>query len=218
MTFETKYVAPPGRARALLERLQRGFPADGEFPENRVHSVYFDTPSLDAMAEVDNGDFRKEKVRVRWYEDGSLASPVFLECKRKEGVRRAKERILLDDFDPRVPLHHPKWLSIPSLLREKDGLPRSGLLEPVLHVTYRRHRFTEPSSGLRLSLDHEIRAARVHPRRAAAAPLSSRPSPLSVFEIKGKRRDLPSCLRFVRELGARRRAFSKYGLWIDLFR
>jgi hypothetical protein len=217
VSFESKYVSQSSAVPMLLERLAACCRVDAEYPANRVHSVYFDSPDLRAMAEVDNGDFHKAKVRVRWYEemDGSR-SGAFLECKRKVGVRRVKARYPLPDLEVSLPLHHPRWIEVPrNLLADGAELP-GGLLQPTLHITYTRHRFVEPLSGLRLALDAQLRAARVHPRFARSGAIAGRPAPVAVFEAKGDTRRLPETLRFVRSFGARRRAFSKYGLWNEL--
>lgn len=220
MPFETKYVAPRGAAPSLLERLRKSFAQDGEHPVNQIHSVYFDTVAGDAFAEVDNGDFYKTKVRVRWYGSADQASPqngpVFVECKSKTGPRRHKIRVQLDSVRTDLPLHHPSWLRLPHLLLEQGAAIPKGLLQPTVHVSYRRHRFVEPTRNLRVALDSDIRAAAVHPRFSRVQGLVNRPAPWLVFEAKGATRQLPASLRFVTAMGARRMAFSKYGLWNEL--
>jgi len=220
MSFESKYVAPKGTAPLLLERLRKSFAQDGEYPVNQVHSVYYDTAAGDAFAEVDNGDFYKTKVRVRWYgsmTDGSRREgPVFVECKSKSGPKRHKIRVKLDSVRTDLPLHHPQWLSLPQVLLEQGAMIPRGLLQPTIHVSYRRHRFLESTHDLRIALDSDIRAAAAHPRFARVHALMRRPAPWLVFEAKGATRQLPPSLRFVKALGARRMAFSKYGLWNEL--
>ena len=217
MPFETKYVTPAARAPVLLERLRRSLPPDGEFPSNRIHSVYFDTPGLASLAEVDNGDYRKCKVRARWYEDGRAAEAdaprAFVECKAKTGTRRHKVRVEVPDLQRNLPLQHPAWLRLPALLRGAGAALPAGLWTPSLHITYRRHRFVDPASGVRLALDHEIRVARAHPRLMRFAAVGCESAPAAVFEVKGKSRALPAQLSFVTAMGARRQSFSKYGLW-----
>ena len=201
----------------LLGRLAAACPVDGDHPTNRVHSVYFDGQEMSAMDEVANGDYLKAKVRVRWYEgDSGRASSAFLECKRRGGSRRHKDRIPLPELTPTLPLHHPAWHAIPHQLRTIGVELRHGLLQPTLHVSYRRHRFVEPLTKLRLALDVDIRCARMHPRLARAAAITRQAADRIVFEAKGSQRELPPTLRFITTLGVRRRSFSKYGLWLDL--
>lgn len=220
MSFESKYVAPRGLAPLLLERLRKTFPLDGEYPVNQVHSVYYDTVDGAAFGEVDNGDFYKTKVRVRWYArpeaGGRREGPVFVECKSKTGTKRHKIRVKLDAVPTDRPLHHPCWLGLPQLLLEHGAEIPRGLLQPTIHVSYRRHRFVEPTSDLRIALDSDIRAAGVHRRFSRSQSMMQQPAPLLVFEAKGATRELPASLRFVKTMGARRMAFSKYGLWNEI--
>lgn len=209
--FESKFVAPAAAAAPLLRRLEHACAADGEHPDDEIHSVYFDSPRGDAVAEVDNGDYHKDKVRVRWYGGGD--SPAFVELKQKIGSRRNKVRVPVPELRRDLPLHHPAWLIVPTRLRAAGAAPPAGLLQPTLHICYRRHRFVDAATGARLALDREIRAVDVHPRFARLAALARRPTPWCVFELKAASRHLPVNLRFVIELGARRQAFSKYGLW-----
>lgn len=217
MSYESKYVAPSSLARVLLSRLTAVCRRDGEHPVNRVNSVYLDDRELTAMDEVANGDYLKAKVRVRWYEDAAgRPSAAYLECKRKIGCRRNKDRIALPGLQPMLPLHHPAWQRLPLELRAVGGELPHGLLRPTLHISYRRHRFVEPLTGLRLALDDDIRVARMHPRIAHAAAVTRQAANQIVFEAKGDIRELPPNLQFVTAIGARRSSFSKYGLWLDL--
>ncbi len=220
MSLETKYVAPAACGHLLLQRLKAVCKPDPRFRTNHVHSVYFDTADFDAMSEVENGDYYKTKVRIRWYESGPRsASGAFLESKCKIGRRRDKRRIALpDSFRGDLPLEDPAWRRYPPLLAREGAPVPGGELQPSLHVTYRRHRFVEPTTGLRLSLDDTIRLPRVHQRLASVAAVVRRPAAWIVFETKGDQRQLPPTLLFIHDFGARRRAFSKYGLWRGLLR
>lgn len=217
MSFESKYVAASHIAPQMLRRLEASCRADGEHPTNRVHSVYFDTPQLEAIAEVDNGDYHKLKIRLRWYTDaGGAATTGYLECKRKRGPQRAKGRVAVPDFDSELPLHDGRWLRLPPRLATAGHPIPRGQLQPTLHISYRRHRFVEPLTGMRLALDSNIRVVRANRRFSALAAIAAVPAPFMVFEAKGDQRRLPPTLAFVRAFGARRQSFSKYGLWSDL--
>ena len=64
--FERKFFILPrniGFAYALLRQICR---PDGEYPEGQVNSLYFDTPDLDQYVRSAAGDFKKDKVRLRW--------------------------------------------------------------------------------------------------------------------------------------------------------
>src|SRR5215470_13619678 len=75
---------------------------DDQFPENVVHSIYFDSPDLASYAEKANGDYLKTKLRLRWYAErreraSEAGGPwtAWLELKMRTGSRGAKRRRLL---------------------------------------------------------------------------------------------------------------------------
>ncbi len=210
MSFESKFVAPVHVGPRLAVRLGQVLARDPAHPLDRVHSVYFDSWDGRAAAEVRDGDFYKTKLRVRWYAS-SGAGRAWLERKQKIGARRVKSRRPLDGFDPRAPLGDPRWRRLAAQLAAGDAGSFIGVVEPVLHLAYRRRRFVHRPSGLRVALDDDIRLLGVHPRIAAAAPLRDVALRELVLEVKGDSRELPRELAFVRDLGLRRRAFSKYG-------
>ena len=226
MSLETKYVLPMRRSELLLRRLAATAQPDPSYRCNRVHSVYFDTPDLEAMSEVENGDYYKAKVRLRWYEDQSPDASrepeiAYLECKRKIGRRRDKRRVKIsadEGLAVRLPLSDPRWKRYLALLRAEGVELPSAQLEPLLHVSYRRHRFFDPTTGLRLALDDQIRLPRVHVRLSAAAAEVRTLAPWAVFEVKGEQQELPPALRCVYSMGARRSSFSKFGLWRECLR
>lgn len=214
MSFERKYIAPGSVAPRVAARLAHCLPADPEFPLDEVHSVYFDSPEQTALDEVANGDFHKTKVRVRWYGSTGPAA-AYVECKRKLGARRSKQRVPVQGVDPRLPLHHPGWSRAVEPLRSVDfDLPR-GQLEPTLHLRYRRRRFVEPESGVRVAVDDRIQTVSAHPRWITAVSPAGHAIPWTVVECKGNERTLPEKLTWLGAFGLRRASFSKYGLIRD---
>jgi hypothetical protein len=209
---ELKFMLPAGRvdlARRWLEIVCR---RDREYPAARVWTVYYDTPQLASLSEKINSDYLKVKIRLRWYSetDQAPAGPVFIEAKSREGSIRTKVRVVIphDAADVcRWRLQDPRLLSFPALLRD-HGVSVRDLWQPVLLVRYRRDRFVEPVSGARVSLDAEIAAAAVNPRFLPATD----PTPIGpgILEVKGDAEELPTALRPLLRLGARKRSFSKY--------
>lgn len=220
---ELKFVVPAGRVEALAANLGRFLTPDPEFPDNRVVTTYFDTRELTALDEKLNGDSRKQKVRLRWYESPSFAASAprpsaprppeigcFLEVKLRQGRLRWKLRAaaaLEVERWRRLPLEHPGWIDLPRRLAPPEfGLP-SGLV-PTTVVHYRRRRFVDPASGARIALDSGIHAAACH-RGLFPAGAATRLRD-AVLEVKTGD-DLPPALRWlVRGAGLRRRALSKY--------
>ena len=209
---EVKFVFPGATvevARTILRAVCR---REEPHAASLVETIYFDGPGLESLEEKLGSDYRKSKIRLRWY-DGRAA--VWLEVKRRFGSRREKLRVpvALDGRElSRQSLDAPSLATLPALLAAAGEAPPAGLA-PAVHLAYRRERFVEPASALRLALDSEIAPIRVA-ARAATVPGVRRVaaggcSPYLV-EIKGGSRDLPPALAALAALGGRRESFSKY--------
>ncbi len=215
LDHEVKFVFPAA-ALAVAQAILRGTCLREEpHAASLVETIYFDGQGLESLAEKLGSDYRKTKVRLRWY-DRSPA--VWLEVKRRVGSRREKLRLPLPAavFDGRElsrrSVDDPALKQVPTFL-VAAGEASPATLQPALHLAYRRERFREPASGLRISLDSEIVALRIADWAAAVPGVrrlpGSRRSPVLV-ELKGGSRDLPPTLAALAALGGRRESFSKY--------
>ncbi len=211
--LERKWAMParlsPRVARFLAARLR----PDPEHAEGHVCSIYYDTPDWRFVEEKLSSDFLKTKVRLRWYEDAQrrpLSPKAFLEVKVKLGGAREKLRVpspidsgLLSEMS----LSDRRLRGLPRLA-ETQGVRLPSPLLPGFLVRYRRRRYVEPSSGLRLSLDDRIHVPIVN--RAMVPRSLPGHLDLAVLEVKGAQGDLPRSLQPLFELGLRQRALSKY--------
>ena len=65
--IERKFFVLPkniGLAYGLLQHVCR---LDSEYPSEQINSLYFDTADLNQHEKSSSGDYRKDKVRIRWY-------------------------------------------------------------------------------------------------------------------------------------------------------
>ena len=216
MRHERKFVCPAARQETVEAWLDHHCAPDGIFRHNLVFSLYFDSPDLALYDRKNNSDYLKWKVRVRWYgeADGTGFSEAgYLEVKAKEGALSRKTRVRLPvsgrELD-RDPFAAGADLALAEVL-EAHPWPAGDHLAPLCVIGYRRRRYVEMATGLRLALDTEIAARRVN----GALPLRPMPRPLeeAVLEIKGRGADglPPALLRLQPVAGLRRDAFSKYG-------
>jgi hypothetical protein len=215
LDHEVKFVLPAtaaGPARALLAGLCR---REEPHPRSRVGTIYFDDRTLTSAGEKQASDYRKTKVRVRWY-DG--AGALHLEVKRRFGSRREKLRLPVAGDGDQL---EAGGLAAAARLPVAATLAASGFfsggeslfdLAPVIRLDYQRERFVDAASDCRLSLDTEIVAIERAPWYAAARAGRQPDGGLAVaiVECKGPARALPYALRALDTLGARRRSFSKY--------
>jgi hypothetical protein len=170
---ELKFVAPSSMSAALQAALDALLAPDRAHPENVVASLYYDTAALDCLRDKEDGQLAKVKVRLRWYEDldgAALPGEGMLEVKRRFGTLRAKSRFataIAGGVWSRTPMDDAAWTAALDLALDA-GAPAAGWA-PALVVRYRRRRYTDPTSGTRVSLDTWIRAAGVRVGRGVAA-------------------------------------------------
>jgi len=194
--------------------------ADGQYPEGQINTLYFDTPDLDQHNRSASGDFRKDKVRIRWYdriEDPQATVPVYLEVKTRRGFASGKrrQRFLVPASRLEMANLGAGIIDRPTLittLAELGHYPERPL-QPVIVVSYWRYRFTEMFTGVRVALDRDIRSTMVAPGLGSG----ERDLPLrgGVIEVKGPSFELPPTLRHMRLLKSDWSRFSKYGHSID---
>jgi len=218
--IERKYFIWPrntGFARLFLRQVCH---PDREYPEGQVNTLYFDTPELDQYLRSSSGDFRKDKVRIRWYgylQDYRTTVPVYVELKTRQGFTSSKQR---------KRFHVPPQNLQPSNLSKGiiegnaliDTLASFGYfpespLRPVIVVSYWRYRLNEVFTGVRMSLDLHIRSCMV----AGGSGSGERELELrgGVIEVKGQNFELPPTIQQMKLLDTDWGRFSKYGSSID---
>ena len=219
--FERKFAVEPANAGFALSLLRHVCRADREYPADRVNSLYFDTEDLDQYEKSGAGAYRKDKVRIRWYGSDMLKGrgmPVYLELKTRQGFASSKQRkkFMVPTFSLKADNLKNGILdriAIIETLAEFGYFPEKPL-KPIIRISYRRYRFNEMMSGVRVSYDEDIRAVVVAPeffRQEAEIRLSN-----SVIEVKGPKIELPLMLRQLRILNLDWSRFSKYGSCLDV--
>ena len=219
--FERKFTVLPrnlGFAHAFLQQVCR---PDAEYAEGQVNSLYFDTADLDQYERSESGEFRKDKVRVRWYggTGGSDAMvPVFLELKSRDGFASSKQRRRLsvpaECLEPaRLREGIVDRATLVDTLAEFGHYPESPL-RPIVLISYRRYRFNEMLTGTRVSLDSRIRSRMVARElgRGEREPWLQ----CGVIEVKGPALELPVTLRGMRFLDTDWSRFSKYSQCVEV--
>lgn len=212
LDHEVKFVFPGATVEVARTILLAACRREAPHAASRVETIYFDGPGLESLDEKLGSDYRKAKIRLRWYDGGAA---VWLEVKRRVGSRREKLRAPapLDGRElSRRSLGAPDLGCVPALLAAVGEATPPGLA-PAVHLAYRRERFVEPASGLRISLDSAITPLRIAEWATAASGIRRSAAGLRspfLVELKGDRRDLPPALAALAALGGRRESFSKY--------
>jgi hypothetical protein len=218
--FERKFYILPAKTGFAYTLLRQVCRPDREFPKDTVNSLYFDTADLDQYERSEAGDYRKDKVRIRWYgtpTGGGEGVPVYLDLKMRRGFASSKIRKKLPTSGASLEPCNLRQGIISTILL-KDTLAEFGFfperpLRPVIVIRYERCRFNEIMSGVRVSFDCNIRATVV------ASELGCREReirlPGGVIEVKGPSLDLPVTLRRMSLLDTDWSRFSKYGSCLD---
>jgi hypothetical protein len=145
--------------------------------------------------------------------------PVFIELKTRQGFASSKQRRRL--LMPAARLEAAQLaggiVSQTTLLETLAGFGHfpDRPLRPVILITYRRYRFNEVMTGVRVSFDSDIRARLVSPGHPA--PSEEIALPGGVIEVKGPDLPLPLTLRRMKILDVDWSRFSKYGSCLDVF-
>ena len=212
---ERKYPLPAARAALLTAWLDARLPRDPQYPEGVVTSCYYDTANLDSYQESADGEFTKQKLRLRWY--GDPVDPyagVWLEVKSRDGARSTKQRFRYPStgIPNRLGLIIPDREELARRLRDLTPfttLPDEPTLQPTALIRYSRIRWQSSAGAVRASLDTDVRTS--NPR---GAPVWLPVADGSVLELKSSG-ELPPHVAHLRRLGLRRTAHSKYALAVE---
>ncbi|MBC8472045.1 MAG: VTC domain-containing protein [Planctomycetes bacterium] len=218
--FERKFFVLPRNidfAYALLRQFCR---LDSEYPKEQINSLYFDTEDLDEHLKSSSGDFRKNKVRIRWYhrlDDYRETVPVFLELKSREGFAGSKKRQKLPvPVDRLKPINLFKGIipgvTLMDTIASFGHYPKMPL-HPIIVISYWRYRFTELLTGMRVNLDCNIRSTIV--KRSLGYGERELKLAGGVIEVKGHEVELPVTLRRMSLLDIDWSRFSKYSSCLD---
>jgi hypothetical protein len=210
---EKKYVLDMAQALLAKTIISAHCLPDPHFAAATVHSIYFDTLDLQFLSEKIDSTYFKAKVRLRWYGDWDFKpdnGPAFLEAKIKEGGLQRKVRIQVSRTGrelAQLSLGDPELATLPVLLATR-GVGLCASARPVFVISYRRMRFIDPMTGVRIALDQDIHASR-H-ALSCPGPAGSPMLSFAVIETKGNLASLPPYLAPLMTMGLRPESFSKY--------
>jgi hypothetical protein len=126
-------------------------------PSSLVSTIYYDDARLSACHDNLDGNPRRAKVRLRWYDDDDQEGHLFFEIKRRVDSMIHKERLAIRSSVPLARMTYPEILA--ELKRILPTAAREMLLhrpEAMLLSQYRREYFRAPGRLARITLDEEI--------------------------------------------------------------
>ena len=218
--IERKFYIEPQRVLLALGLLRHSCRPAPEFREERINSLYFDSPELAEHLRSMAGEFDKNKIRIRWYgtpQELVGEVPAFLELKSRQGFASSKWRRSITVPAERLARGELHAGIVPAAeltqVLAQFGFFRETPLVPVINVSYWRYRFTELSTGYSVALDCDIHSTMV--MRHLGSGESNLRLAGGVVEVKGPRMELPVPLRSLKKLGVDWTRFSKYSSCIE---
>lgn len=215
---ELKYAITSADCLALRQRLRTVMKADPHAGADgcyTIRSIYFDNYRDKALREKIDGVQRREKFRIRYYNDDF--SFITLEKKIKHNELCMKLDAPLTQAEFRSILQKPgSWmLSHPApLVRELCCKMNTQQLRPRVLVSYVREPYVYAAGNVRITFDSRIRTSLFQTSFADGAlpDISAADAPGDiVLEVKYDA-FLPEIIRQLLQSGnLRQQAFSKYG-------
>ena len=215
---ELKFAIPYADYLAMRARLRAVMTADPHADASgtyRIRSIYFDNSDDKALREKIDGIGKREKFRIRYYNDDF--SFITLEKKMKLGSLCLKYDARLTEEECRRLLSgdtafmrdHPR-----ELVRELYAKMTYQGLRPRVLVSYVREPYVFPAGNIRVTFDSRIRTTLFHREflTEQVSDISATDAPGDmILEVKYDA-FLPELIQdLIQVPGIRQQAFSKYG-------
>lgn len=213
---ELKYMISYADYLSIRKRIRTVMKTDPHTSEEgtyRIRSVYFDNDDDKALREKNDGAGKREKFRIRYYNDD--LSFITLEKKIKSDKLCLKcdapitelefRKILAGDID---------WMkdSSQELVQELYAKMKYQRLKPRVRVSYLREPYIYAPGNVRVTFDSEIRTSLFQKEFLGATDISATDTPQEmILEVKYDA-FLPEIIQqLVQVRGTGQQAFSKYG-------
>ncbi len=215
---ELKYAIPYADYLALRTRLRAVMTADPHTNADgryQIRSIYFDNSDDKALREKIDGIGRREKFRIRYYNDDlsfiTLEKKMKIDslCLKYDAVITETECRRILDGDLEWMKNHPQ-----PLVRELYAKMRYQRLRPRVLVSYVREPYVFAPGNVRITFDSNIRTTLFHQTflTKETHDVSATDTPQDrILEIKFDA-FLPQIIQDLIQIpGIRQQAFSKYG-------
>ena len=215
---ELKFEIPYGEYVVMRTRLglvMKPDPHTGEDGRYRIRSIYFDNSDDKALREKIDGIAKREKFRIRYYNDDF--SFITLEKKLKVNDLCLKyDAVISEEVCRKILDGDSAWMlsSENGLIKEFYAKMKYQRLKPRVLVSYTREPYIFKAGNVRITFDSEIRTSLYSQDflKKDVRDISATDTPqYMLLEVKYDRY-LPDIIRNILQInGARQQAFSKYG-------
>ncbi len=214
---ELKYPIGPAEYHALRQRLRTVMKRDSHAGADglyTIRSVYFDNYRDKALREKVNGVQRREKFRIRYYNDDLSFITLEKKIKHNDLCRKIDAPLTAEEYRRLLLQPGPWMLEHPEeLVRELYCKMKTQQLRPRVLVSYVREPYVYAAGNVRVTFDSHIRTSLFQRNFAngAVPDISAAESPgAAILEVKFDA-FLPEIIRSLLQIGTlRQQAFSKY--------
>ena len=215
---ELKYMVPYAEYLSLRERLRKVMltdPHTGPDGKYRIRSIYFDNVYDKALKEKVDGVAKREKFRIRYYNDDF--SFLTLEKKMKiDNLCLKYDARITEEECRKILAGDLEWMkdSPLELVKELYAKMHYQLMKPRVLVSYTREPYIYPAGNVRVTFDSEIRTSLFCQEflTKEVMDISATDTPQDmILEVKYDA-FLPEVIQDIVQLNViRQQAFSKYG-------
>jgi hypothetical protein len=201
--------------RSRLKLIMKPDPHTGPDGKYRIRSIYFDNSSDKALKEKIAGVAKREKFRIRYYNDDlsfiTLEKKMKIDdlCLKYDATITVEECRKLLDGDTAWMIDHPE-----GPVRELYAKMNYQMLRPRVLVSYVREPYIYPPGNVRVTFDSEIRTSLYNRDFITGniSDISATDSPEDMLMEVKYDAFLPEIIQdIIQGKGTRQGAFSKYG-------
>lgn len=157
MRYERKYQINDKRIYIISNHLKTlGF--FREYPTRYVNSIYYETNNFELFNSSEAGYSERTKIRIRWYDNSDNQH---LEYKIKEaelGKKNFKNEISFSDNLKDISIIDPSYKKYNS---RKIPKTINSIYYPKVAVSYKRDYLISKNQSTRLTIDYDIKFARI---------------------------------------------------------
>ena len=218
--YELKYHLNIEDMTSLINKLDEVLRIDPHAKDGsyKVSSLYFDTIDNDLYYEKFEGYEKREKIRIRVYNQKNSSINLELKGKENNGVYKQKVNISLDEYYKILDGDYDFLLKKGSIGEKFYWKFKTMFLKPKVVIEYERTAFVIPLTDIRITFDYQLRGGICDALFENMANLSILPDRVIVLEIKGSN-DIPRYLKdLVKSCKGVLTQNSKYALAMDKIR
>lgn len=155
---EDKYIITKNKIEYLLMGLKNYMDVDANSVDSNylIRSVYFDNMYDSCLHDVESGLNKREKFRIRTYNNSGQLIRLELKCKANSKTRKESILISMDEYNDIISGNYKVEADTPYLIKKFCIEYSIQRLRPVNIIEYERVALVEPRGNVRITFDTNI--------------------------------------------------------------